>query len=383
MFDSLFPNGHLSEINPFNLHKVLDIWSRYLGKQNSPLKAKIEAKIPVLYSDICNMASTLTIDNVMQHEGIIRHFFAFLKKAASPLANDFGAIMEHTNALLSEHIHKDGCVFQYDIPVNELFAQWNNKESPIAKLLCITHTLSASKEETFAKSLLDDSPSHELSLVDLVSTNINTDSYFTVSHQQKLSITIEIGGALIWRILQENSSLNDYLSLIVEAAQIIGEKMEMESEVVSQDMEMITQMISFIADNKKKEADIIHPLNYGTAMFTITMCEKILRTFYIHLKKHDLYVPQNQATIGDLLTPNNAEISNVFGVDHIRNLGFFFIETPPNHVGKNIRNRLAHWSNISTNEMTTIFTCKLLWLFTDILNTILWYFLSDNKADEK
>ena len=97
-----------------------------------------------------------------------------------------------------------------------------------------------------------------------------------------------------------------------------------------------------------------------------------------------MYVPINKATLGELLSTSNIKMVEVFGEIHIKNLSFFLQQVPPSKIGNNIRNSLAHWANISRKELTPMFVSKMLWLFTDILNTLLWYYLKDTiNGDEK
>jgi hypothetical protein len=78
---------------------------------------------------------------------------------------------------------------------------------------------------------------------------------------------------------------------------------------------------------------------------------------------------------------------DIFGENHIKNLSFFLQKISPSNVGQNIRNSLAHWASVSTEAMTPFFMAKMLWIFTDILNTVFWYCLKDvierNERDDQ
>lgn len=137
-------------------------------------------------------------------------------------------------------------------------------------------------------------------------------------------------------------------------------------------------MVRLVIGNHDADEKTMHSLCYGAAMFICALSEKLLRLFYMSLIKDSLYVPINKATLGDLLSESNDDILNVFGFHHIKGLSFFLMQTPQKNVGYNIRNNLAHWSNISTDLLSPTFVAQLLWLFTDILNTVFWYFLKDS-----
>mgnify|MGYP003470544743 CR=1 FL=1 len=56
-------------------------------------------------------------------------------------------------------------------------------------------------------------------------------------------------------------------------------------------------------------------------------------------------------------------------------LAYFLIRIPETNIGKNYRNRLAHWADGMTPEdMDPALTSGLLWIFTDVLNSVFLYF---------
>ena len=118
-------------------------------------------------------------------------------------------------------------------------------------------------------------------------------------------------------------------------------------------------------------------------MYTCALSEKILRILFIHLAKDEKYIPINKATLGELLSENNDYIVNIFGENHIKNLSFFLQRTSPLNIGLNIRNSLAHWSDISTEAMTPSLAGEMLWLFTDILNTVFLFCLNESSERDE
>mgnify|MGYP003337233308 CR=1 FL=1 len=73
---------------------------------------------------------------------------------------------------------------------------------------------------------------------------------------------------------------------------------------------------------------------------------------------------------GDLLNDTDECMVSIFGKNHIKNLAYFFLQNN-NGVGQNIRNSLAHWSGITNKQMNLMFAAKVIWLMTDIINTLL------------
>ena len=202
-----------------------------------------------------------------------------------------------------------------------------------------------------------------------------------------LSIMASIGTGTMIGILRNQDTLIDYLNLVAAAVQLIAKQLNVEGEQLQKDVGMLSALVQLVANNLESNNDATRGTCYGTSMFTCALSEKILRILYFHLAKHERYIPINKATIGELLVVNNTHIVGILGESHVKNLSFFLQRTTPSNVGQNIRNDLAHWANISTEAMTQFFVARMLWIFTDILNTVFWYCLKDviegNESDDQ
>lgn len=377
LFKSLFPDGKLEAINPYRFEKVLDIWQHIVNKGRSNLKNLIISDLPTLFNDIVSLAISATIDNVMQIEGTIREFNLFLQKIKSPMANEFAPYAKDIENLLTKYINERGQSFQFEIPVDEIIKRWKAIENWELRLLNITHELIIADGHDSFMSRLAKKPEPKTSLVDLVSTNIPTDEYYTMSHQQTLSIHSSVGTATILGILRAQETLRDFICLIISAVQFISEQLHADGEGLKEDVEVLLSMVQLVVDNHNADNRIVHSLCYSASMYICAFSEKLLRLFYVELIKDRLYVPVNKATLGELLNEGNNDILEIFGEHHIKSLSFFLMQTPHKNIGHNIRNNLAHWSNLSVSVLKPTLVAQMLWLFTDILNTIFGYFLKD------
>jgi hypothetical protein len=124
---------------------------------------------------------------------------------------------------------------------------------------------------------------------------------------------------------------------------------------------------------------------YTIESLTCAIIEKLLRIAYVNesknipeekddkTKKGDKNKNKNKSgkTLGTLLW--DKKIEQIFNYDHLKSLQFLLSES--NGIGLNIRNSLAHWKNIDKEMLTPLFVSRMLWLFTDVLNTVLLYFL--------
>lgn len=387
LFELVFPTGHLDEINSFRVEKALDIWCHILNKGKSNLKEIVLKRITTLAEDVKRLSETATIDNIMQVEGTIREFHLFLQRIQSPKANEFAEYAKTAAELLSKNILERGQSFQYEIPVEEIISSWKRTKNWEVRLLYLTHDLKASEDSFMCVSRLSKEPEAKHPLLDFVSTNVPTDDYFTLSHQQILTLMASIGTGTLVGIVRNRDTLQDYLNLVASAITVIDEQLNAEGEQLQQDIEMFNALVQLVAANIDINNNALHGMCYGASMYTCALSEKLLRILYLHLAKDERYIPINKATIGELLSVSNTYMTDIFGENHIKNLSFFLQRTAPSNVGQNMRNSLAHWANISTEAMTPFFVAKMLWIFTDILNTVFWFCLKDvierNDSDDK
>ena len=387
LFESIFPTGRLDEINSFHVEKALDIWCHILNKGKSSLKETVQKRVAVLAEDIKALGETATIDNIMQVEGTIRKFHLFLQRIQSPMANGFAEYAKAASDLLSKNILERGQSFHYEIPVEEIISRWKKTENWEVRLLSLTHDLKSDEDALTCVSRLSREPEAKHPLFDLVSTNVPTDDFFTMSHQQILSIMASVGTGTMIGILRDQDTLLDYLNLVASAVQLIAEQLNVEGEQLQQDVGMLSALVQLVSNNLEVSNDATRGMCYGASMYTCAFSEKILRILYLLLAKDERYIPINKTTFGELLVVSNTHMVDIFGENHVKNLSFFLQRTAPSNVGHNIRNTLAHWANVSTEAMTPFFVAKMLWIFTDILNTVFWYCLKDvierNESDDQ
>ena len=376
LFDVLFPSGKLDDISPYRFEDVLCIWQHINQKGKSNLKDSVTRKIPIIFDDVVSLSNSATIDNIIRIEPKVRKFYQFLQMIKSPLANQFAQYAKKTEDLLSKNIMEQGHLFKYEIPVKKIVERLQSIEAWEQRMLYITHDF-VEDGQISAVSRLNKMSKPISSTIDLVSTNIPTDDYYTMSHQQMLGITASIGIGTIFGILSNQTACEDYFSLVLSAIKFISEQLNIAEEGLEQDTEQILTMVQLMIDNHDADKKIVHSLCYGAAMFICAFIEKFLRLFYFSMVKDRQYVPSNIATLGDLLNENNKDILSVFGESHIKNLTFFLMQTLQKHIGYNIRNNLAHWSNLSVNILTPTYVEQLLWLLTDIINTVFWHLLKE------
>ena len=150
------------------------------------------------------------------------------------------------------------------------------------------------------------------------------------------------------------------------------------------DFYMLSTMLQPVIKRESlKDKEVLSSICYGPAMFICTLTEKILRLVYIDLLKDKTYIPVSNTTLGQLLNINNQEFVKIFEVDYLKNINYFFCSEEKKKIGKNYRNSLAHWSGMSKEMLNDTFVAGLMYLYTDVLNSLFWFFLREEVMKEE
>ncbi len=380
-FNKLFPTGKIKHYDMIHLDVVLDIWKHIYNKEKSNLKRFLNKNIKEMYDDVEQLAKSSTSESIMRDETIIRIFNLFLISIRSPLANSFSDYVNTSKALLSDYIKKNGHIFKYEVPVKEIIEHWKKIPDWQTRLLYITHEPveeNNNKDIVSKFSLIKHRNGH---FVDFGSSNVRHNKYFTISFQEELKIHMDCNSAIFHGFLFDNVLLEEYIASVLSVTKYMEKNIY--GENILEDTEFLFYNINLLASNiTNPDEETIQVLCYSASMYICSLSEKLLRVFYKYLEKDVRYIPVEKATLGDLLTINNEPLKKVFGEKHIKILAYYLLKDKPNDVGHNLRNSLAHWSGLSKNNMNVSLVEHLLYIYTDILNTIFLYFLKENDAEE-
>lgn len=369
-FGSIHPTGSYQEIAPF-LEKTLDVWSFILRKKDSPLKKTVESRLRVLAGDVKSLCESANVDNIMFVAGPIRSFISFLRELHNPLANDFSEVPRTLEKLMSRFLKEKGKVSSVEFPIDKIMEMRESIPDWWARLLLLTHY--PQRVETGIQWTSQLSYASERTFLDCVGTNFPTDEFFTASHQQNLRESAQKEMFKMAEVIKDQQKLTDYFQAVNAVISFIAKELGADEERLLKDAEMAFTSIQLIAVNKDADAVPLSAICYGASMYLCAFSETLLRRLYIYLARNEQYIPVNRATLGDMLAESNSHIVDVFERNHVMNLAFFFLRDQRSNIGENIRNSLAHWDNVSPSAINPALVTKILWLFTDILNTIFLY----------
>lgn len=378
LFPLLFKSGRLKDLNSLGLQNVLDIWGHEYSIENSPFREKIAQYVCELCDDAEALCQKLSEENVIYRESDIRAVSSFLQAIKSPKANEFSEYVKKTEDLKRKYFESRALLCVCPLPVPDI-ERWKADSSEL-KLLELTHR--QNQESKKYESLLS-KKTNGPSILDYAVTDIPSDSLFTPDFQHDLTILESVRAAVFLEILSDPAAFDAYSRLVISSVKLISEKMSLPGNELENDTGLLLFMLGTVAGNIKLHSQEQKASCYSASMFLCSSAEKLLRLFYQHLAKDRQYIPED-VTLGELLRTDRVELADVFGSLHIQCLAYFLIRTPDTKIGRNYRNNLAHWtSGMTPDQMTPGFTSGIMWLFTDVLNSVFLYFYGQNiVADE-
>ena len=381
LFDGIFKTGKYQEIDSLREETIFNIFTSIYRKTNSPLKITVNRVVTVLSNDILELCENATLENVMFVERTLRRFYSCLVKMESPIANSFVSVKKRVEALLNESLKKNGQVFKYEIPTGQIIDEWKKQREWEVRMITLTHEkVVDDKGKLRLRSRMEIEDNAEKSIMDMVSTNIPKDDYYTFELQQRLSIIESIEVGTLISLMRNYDTYCELMNMLMSVTRFISEKLECSEEQLDFDLKILDSHLQMCmsaeekAKETAKETDIA--LCYGASMFLCALIDKLLRILYVHIAGVNQYIAVDKVTLGNTLNPNNKLMRDFFGEKHIRHLAFILSKDgiKERTIGYNRRNSLAHWT-INPNTVTTSLVAELVWMFIDVMNTIFIHFL--------
>lgn len=376
IFDLLVPTRMSGDALSYRYETVLDIFKYIMLKGKTNLKIIVENKIDGLFLEMKEISDKISDENVMRNEHYIRKFNGFLHEIKSPKANLFEVYNQKVSSKLDEYVRTKGQSTKYEIPVGKIISKWKEQKNWEMRILSLTHNTKIKDGQCIAESRLNEYKKVESVFADLCSTNIPTDCYYTYSHQQMLQINESVGTGTFMGIVHDDSSFEDYMNLVSSAIKHIYDSIEGKNTGIFEDVDMLFQSLGMINQCAHLDENIVKPLCYSAAMLSCAISEKLLLDTYEYLLRGREFVLRDAFTLTQLLKVSKSNpLINVFGENHLKHLSFFLSVDGERRIGYNYRNSLAHLSHEIEQRVSIQLVGTTLWLLTDILNTIFWYFL--------
>lgn len=382
LFNLLFSGDIIRECFDYRLDKIIEIIMSIKIRHQTDLFEQINDVIEEIIAYGNRIVTIIDVKNSFEYRNIISEIFDFLKRLEHIKATDYEQHLVKADMLLNEYLKYYGKSFEFTIPVEDIIKQLKSDLPWELKLLSLTHSLK--KHENTLESNFENSCIKHGSILDLVSTNIPVNEFFTLSVQQNLKMQITIGSVALTEMLKDEVLHNESYSWYNNYILYICDKLNYTSNDLNMDLNLIFQMITNIYYNLEKvDEQIKQSLYYGTCMFICAFTEKLLRVTYKYNRLTEEYVPENNCTMGKLLADENILMKQILGENQMRCLRYFFCIDKDNKVGLNYRNRLAHWQNLSCSDLNEMFTMELFYLFTCVINSIFYYFYEKDRIEKR
>ena len=383
MLDKMIKIENSTNLIEYHLNDVFNVLSDIiLNCKNNKLKQVAEEKTNCIYDIIDNLnENDITERDLFIKDSIYRELLNYLRKIKDKRANTFSQKTEELGNKLNEWLKTNGKTVSYEIPVGEIVNMWRKDEHWESKLLSLTHNFRKSgnndNNNVRVFSRLEECEKPD-SILDFCSVNMPTDEYFTYSRQLALQIQSNVGGGTIFAILLNDDDAKEYYELMASAIYHIQNIAKSNRKrTLPADIDILISNIETIRKNKDKTD--VKAIYYGATMLACALSEKILKIVYEDITMDMQYISTDGLELGSLLNSDNKEnpLIPAFGINHLKHLAFFLCKVGNNRVGQGTRNSLAHLSDNVEDKLGDRLLSQLLWIFTDILNTVFWHYINN------
>ncbi|PNY21504.1 hypothetical protein ASN88_01172 [Streptococcus parauberis] len=323
LFEIVFNEEIFSFHNINGISDILEIFLRIIESRKPSLISIIDDRINFIINNFemyldCITNFQANIQDNLLIDTSVTQFYDFLVKAKRPEANTFGLIVEEYSRLMDEYIETNGQLFKYEIPVEIFKNIWKDEKNSKTKLLMLSHKTQGTDINNYKWiSKLSEYETVEDSLLDLISVNIPTDSFFTYTHQQNINVQLNLHIGWFIGIISESLLLEEYIQLIKDAFPTISQHFCNQRNEFE---EVFGLFLASISDLKYCTNEISRLNFYNTILLGCTLIEKMLRTLFIEVNKDIEFISQRSIMLGKLLSEDNTSLSEILGTNHHKHL---------------------------------------------------------------
>ena len=372
LFSVLFRDGKFSETLDLGLDDVLDAWREEYSESDSPFRVLINGYADQIYDDAKSFSErSLSDGKILKAADVLRSVSLFLMQIHHRRAREFAGYASDAEQKLLGYLLVTGTHQKYRIPSDKAASQkWEPIDPLTVPLPALTHQ---------DKSADNRGQSNESYL------GKSTQSYAAfkgLSREGFLSELEDVNAQNFFIILNNKDIFKDYIKKVRRAARIISKQPGMSGFLLSDDVSMLRSMLISVrrnigtSDNRHKEA-----LCYSASMFLCSLTEKLLRSFYLYcsqtknIPQVPKYIKKQQYFSLGFLASKKLTMPGSLTIEHREGLVYFLSRIRSMKECRSYRNKLAHWLSVMTPQsMTVDLTSRLLWLFTDVLNSLYLYF---------
>ena len=377
LFSLLFRDGSLKDILDIGLGDVLDAWREEYSEADSPFRFEINRHADRLWCEAKSFYErSLSDRKILKAVNVLRAVSLFLRQIRPGRASRESArYARDAEQQLLQYLLAAGTSPEFLIPSDKASPP---KWKPINPLTEPLYALTHQNKATY-------------------NPGQNTESYLgklpqsyaafkNLSREEFLSELEDVNASNFLLILENKDIFDNYIKKVQRAAGIIARKMSKPGSLLSDDVSMLISMLRSVRrnlgayDNLHKEA-----LCYSASMFICSLTEKLLRLSFLYYSKNiqtvHQYIKKRLYFTLRCLADKNIRMAGSFTMDQREALMYFLTKIRGMKDCRSYRNKLAHWtSEMSPGSMQPDLASRLIWLFTDVLNSVYMYFVSGNSG---
>ncbi|MQB65985.1 hypothetical protein DN446_08050 [Lactobacillus reuteri] len=255
------------------------------------------------------------------------------------------------------------------IPVEKILTNWISQTNPAIRMLSLTHQ-KTEKKIIESNLSIKNIPN---SIMDIFTSNIPTDDYYTLIRQQTIESIAGIGNALFIGILQKEKYYTTYFNDFLSLLSLVTKRLNFDSDILEEGRMLVldvSMLIQNVIKTENSQVTLRKALDYNIEILCSALIESLLREQYRIKNEQVMYINYSNVTLGSLLNPD-MNANGPFSKDHLLTLAYFLINSGENNdIGHNYRNKLAHLFNVYKSSLSLSAVCLLMYLLTDVLNTI-------------
>lgn len=376
LFSVLFPPERPVMMYGPELQKVLDVW-RQRYRENSGFIRLIDQRVEKL----CVQAEIFfksPSNDFLETAPVIRAVSLFLEQIHNARAAEFSAYTIDAEKKLRAYLHLAKSSYKFKIPERDIHLnQWKVINPRNVSLADLTHRLISEGESKY-ESFLGLSPQNRPT---------GSGSAAFPDRIPFLSELEKVNAGNFLTVLVNQDIFYDYIKKVKDAVHFISGQASRSGELLEEDASMLVFLLESVSQNINARKPQKRPaICYAASVFCCALTEKLLRPFYLPVlksiqlkkrKKFDRPLHPKQFQIGCIQDENFPMIGSLT-LEHRLGLVYFLSRISDRNTQgycKEYRNRLAHWtSDMNPRLMTPDWFARLLWLFTDALNSVYLYY---------
>lgn len=369
LFSLLFSPEHPVLVYEPGLQKVLDIW-RQEFREDSPFRRLIDRQLDVL----CRQSDIyfhLLEPEILKTGPVIRAVAIFLEQIHSSRAAEFSEYAKEADKILHAYIRTAKYSREFNIPAGDAkLAHWKVIDPQTSRLDELTHRFNPGDDGRDYESFLGLLPQNRSAFTGI--DGLTNRIPFLLDLEE-----VNTGNFLT--ILANHQVFDDYIKKVRQAVSFVSRQAPFACNLLEDDAGMLIFLLTSVSKNinarnrQKREASC-----YSASVFCCGLTDKLLRSFYQYILQNDRsgQVKMPPYFMIGWIKEEKIPLAGSFTWEHRLGLVYFLSHIrDKSEYGKDYRNRLAHWApDMNPRLMTPDWFARLLWLFTDVLNSVYLYF---------